>query len=317
MDTPLVSVILPTHNRLAYLREAIATVLAQDYPNIELIVIDDGSTDGTQTAMFSFHHPRVHYHALPNRGASSARNTGIRLARGELIALLDSDDLWHEQKISAQVRQFQAQPALGLLATNFKYVDADKHTVSDPAKPHGYQVKDFIGDILDIAFPMATSTMMMRRTVFDTAGLFDDTLRLAEDLDMWIRIGLAYPVAYLDQVLASVRLHDAHLMRATPRHEVWMASARVLVAHAAAIKQRVPQFDAKLASFYARAAHLALLAGERGDALKAGLMAWRRQPLAPRSYKDVLRCLLPTAYLRRREQEQADHAIHPLMQLYR
>ncbi len=317
METPLVSVILPTHNRLVFLREAIASVLQQDYANLELIIIDDGSTDGTQTAMFSFHHPRVHYHALRNRGPAGARNAGLRLARGSLVAFLDSDDLWEEHKISLQVRQFQQQPQLGMLATNFKYVDSGKHAVSDPAKPYGYQIKDFIGDILDIEFPMATSTMMVRRAVFDKVGMFDETLRISEDLDLWIRIGLTFPVAYLDQVLVSIRLHDEHLMRSTPRHQVWMDSARVLENHRAAIGARVPALDAKLARFHAHAANLALLSGHRPIAVKAFLMALRCQPLASRSYKDLLRCLLPTAYLRRRDEQYADRRIHPLMQLYR
>jgi glycosyltransferase involved in cell wall biosynthesis len=317
MELPLVSVIMPTHNRLAYLREAIASVLLQDYPRLELIIIDDGSTDGTQTAMHHFHHPKVHYHALANRGPAGARNAGLRLARGELLTFLDSDDLWDEQKISQQVLHFQAQPALGMLATNFKYIDADKRPVSNPAKPYGYQIKDFIGDILDIEFPMATSTMMMRRSVFDKAGMFDESLRISEDLDLWIRIGLAFPVAYLDQVLVSIRLHDAHLMRATPRHQVWIASARVLEAHRAAVRVRVPALNAKLARFYAHAANLALLAGQRPAAFHASLQALRRAPLSLRSYKDLLRCLLPTAYLRWRHAQHVDHRIHPLMQLYR
>lgn len=317
MDQPLVSVILPTHNRLPYLREAMSSVLMQDYEQFELLIIDDGSTDGTQTAMHSFRHPRVHYHALPNRGAASARNTGLQLARGSLVAFIDSDDVWHDRKLSLQVQQFHAQPALGMVATNFRYVDAAQHPVSDPAKPFGYQIKDFIGDILDIEFPMATSTMMVRRAVFDQVGLFNDKLRISEDLDLWVRIGLAFPVAYLDQVLVSIRLHEAHLMRSTPRHQVWLDSVHVLEAHRAALDARVPALDHKLARFYTRAANLALLAGQKPAAVMACLNAWRRQPWAPRSYKDLLRCLLPTAYLRKRYEQFSDKKVHPLMQLYR
>ncbi len=317
MDLPLVSVILPTHNRLPFLREAISSVLQQDYDKLELIIIDDGSTDGTQTAMASFHHPKVQYHALPNRGAASARNAGLLLARGALIAFLDSDDLWNDNKTSLQVQQFQDHPALGMVASNFKYVDADKHPVSDPAKPYGYRVKDFIGDILDIEFPMATSTMMVRRAVFDQVGMFNEQLRLSEDLDLWIRIGLAYPVAYLDQVLVSIRLHEAHLMRSTPRHQVWLDSVHVLESHRGAIAQRVPALDSKLARFYSRAGNLALLAGHKPAAVRSCFAAWRRQPWSTRSYKDLLRCLLPTSYLRRRDEHFADGKTHPLMQLYR
>lgn len=317
METPLVSVILPTHNRLAYLREAIATVLQQDYAHLELIVIDDGSTDGTQTAMHGFRHPIVHYHARPNRGAAAARNAGLKLAHGSLITFLDSDDLWEPRKIGLQVQQFRQQPQLGMLATNFKYIDSARRPVSDPAKPYGYQIKDFIGDIADIEFPMATSAMMVRREVFDRVGLFDETLRISEDLDLWIRIGLAFPVAYLDQVLVSIRLHDDHLMRSTPRYQVWLNSARVLEAHQRAIGARVPRFEAKLARFYAHAANLALLAGHRPAAIGACVEALRHQPLAARAYKDLLRCLLPTAYLRRRSERHTDRRVHPLMQLYR
>lgn len=317
METPLVSVIVPTHNRLDYLREAIASVLQQDYAHLELIIIDDGSTDGTQTAMYRFHHPKVRYLARPNRGAAAARNAGLKLARGSLVAFLDSDDLWEARKVGLQVRQFQQQPQLGMLATNFKYVDSARCPVSDPAKPYGYQIKDFIGDIADSEFPMATSAMMVRRDVFDQVGMFDETLRISEDLDLWIRIGLAFPVAYLDQVLVSIRLHDDHLMRSTPRYQVWLNSARVLEAHQAAIGRRVPGIDARLARFYTHAANLALLAGHRPAAIGACVGALRHQPLAARAYKDLLRCLLPTAYLRRRNERYTDRRAHPLMQLYR
>ncbi len=317
METPLVSVVLPTHNRLAYLRQAITSVLQQDYAHLELIIIDDGSTDGTQTAMVRFHHPKVHYHARPNRGAAAARNAGLKLARGSLVAFLDSDDLWEVRKIGLQVQQFQQQPQLGMLATNFRYVDSVRRPVCDPAKPYGYQIKDFIGDIADIEFPMATSAMMVRRDVFEQVGMFDETLRISEDLDLWIRIGLAFPVAYLDQVLASIRLHDDHLMRSTPRYQVWLSSVRVLEAHHRAIGARVPRFNAKLARFYAHAASLALLAGHRRAAIGACIEALRQQPLAARAYKDLLRCLLPTAYLRRRNECYTDRRAHPLMQLYR
>jgi glycosyltransferase involved in cell wall biosynthesis len=317
MDLPLVSVILPTHNRLPFLREAMATVLAQDYPHLELIIIDDGSTDGTQAAMHKMRHHQVHYRHVRNRGPAGARNLGLQLARGELIAFADSDDLWEVTKIGEQVRRFQQQAALGMLATNFRYIDHERRPVSDPAKAFGYQLDDLIGDILASTFPMATSTMMIRRAVFERVGAFNEQLRTAEDLDLWLRIGLAYPVAYLDRVLASIRLHDNHLMRETPRHQVWIDSADVINAHREALLERHPDLDQHLGRLLAQAGNIALLSGRRRAALAAYAKALHFAPRAWQSYKNMARCALPLAYLRQRYERHVDHSIHPLMQMYR
>jgi hypothetical protein len=204
------------------------------------------------------------------------------------------------------------------VATNFRYIDTMKNIVREPAKPFGYTVgHNFIRDILEWTFPMGTSAIMVRKAVLGSVGLFNEQLAISEDLDLWIRIGLGFEVGYVDQVLASIRLHEHHLMRQTPRYQVWLDSVRVLEAHRARIAERVPNPNRHFANFYARAGNLALLAGLRATALRIYFLALLRAPLTFKRYKDLLRCSLPLAYLRMRYRRCLDSTMHPTMSWYR
>jgi glycosyltransferase involved in cell wall biosynthesis len=134
MSAPLVSVIIPTYNRAALLCEAVESVLQQTYRNIEIIVIDDGSTDDT-TAVMQKYADRVRYTRRPNAGVNAARNLGLKQARGEFVALLDSDDLWATYKIELQVRLMKAFPDVGFTFSNFYIfrgsLQASSHLVDD------------------------------------------------------------------------------------------------------------------------------------------------------------------------------------------
>lgn len=318
MKPPLVSVIVPTYNRLAFLPQALASVLQQDYPALEVIVIDDGSHDGTPAYMARYGDARVDYHYMANRGPAAARNTGIGMARGTYVALLDSDDLWRPGKLAAQVAYLESHPTVGMLLTNFSYFETERGTVCDPAQPFGYATGGhFLADILDCAFPMGPSSVMLRRSVLERVGRFNEALPIAEDLDLWVRVGLESEVAYLDQVTTAVRLHEQHLMRQTPRHQVWLASVQVLESHHTRLAARIGRLARRYAGFYARAGNAALLANQRRTALTYYLQALRRTPWLPRRYKDLLRCGLPLAYLRYRAARAAGASLHPTMLLYR
>ncbi len=204
MNGPLVSIIIPTYNRAHYVGDAIESTLAQTYPNKEILVIDDGSTDGTR-GLVEKYLPRVQYHHQPNKGASAARNLGIRLSRGDFVAFLDSDDRWLPEKISMQVELLEKHPAVGMVGCGEHCIDArGERFWTGYARPK-LDVESLM--IRCTAFGGA-SRPLIRRECFDKAGLFDETLFFNEDWDMWLRIAKHYEIRNVPQPLMEWRAHD-------------------------------------------------------------------------------------------------------------
>jgi glycosyltransferase involved in cell wall biosynthesis len=194
---PLVSVIIPTHNRCGYLSRAIDSVLNQTYVHFELIVVDDGSTDGTPDLLKTYGRS-LREIRQKNGGVSSARNTGIRAARGTLIALLDSDDSWLPEKLEHQVAFFEACPQAAICQTEEIWIRNGKHV--NPKRRH----QKFSGMIFEKTLPLclvSPSAVMMRPSLFEEVGLFDENLPACEDYDLWLRIAWKYPVYLVDTPL--------------------------------------------------------------------------------------------------------------------
>jgi glycosyltransferase involved in cell wall biosynthesis len=194
---PLVSVIIPTHNRCGWLSQAIESVLNQTYVRFELIVVDDGSTDGTPDLLKGYGRSIRLIHQA-NGGVSRARNTGIRKARGALIALLDSDDSWLPEKLEHQVAFLKASPQALICQTEEIWIRNGKRV--NPKKRH----QKFSGMIFEKTLPLclvSPSAVMMRRSLFEEVGLFDENLPACEDYDLWLRIAWKYPVYLIDTPL--------------------------------------------------------------------------------------------------------------------
>ncbi len=184
--TPTVSVIIPTYNRADMLRNALKSVIEQEYRDLDVIVVDDASTDDTRKVVASIDDPRVRLvRHEDRRGGSAARNTGIRLARGEIVAFLDSDDEWLPAKIREQVRVFADDPSCGVVYTGFVDIDdRGRATYRRRVLPEGWLVRElFTGNVVGTA-----STVAVRRQCFEEVGLFDETLPSCQDWDMWIRL---------------------------------------------------------------------------------------------------------------------------------
>jgi len=194
---PLVSVIIPTYNRGWILKEAIDSVLAQDFTDFELIIVDDGSTDNTQDILSSYKKDIVVL-MQENKGVSSARNRGIVSASGRFIAFLDSDDLWLSQKLSTQVDFFNANPDALICQTEEKWIR--NGIFVNPKKRH----KKLSGNIFKPSLYLclvSPSAVMIRRSLFEKTGMFDETLPACEDYDMWLRISCRYPVYLIETPL--------------------------------------------------------------------------------------------------------------------
>jgi glycosyltransferase involved in cell wall biosynthesis len=198
----LVSVIIPTFNRRALVREAVASACAQRGSAPEVIVVDDGSTDGTSAALTQEFGKGIRIIRTENRGVAAARNLGVRESRGGLIAFLDSDDLWLPGKLAAQVARFAAHPETQICQTeeiwmrNGVRVNACKHH----RKPSG----DIFEPSLRLCL-VSPSAVILRRALFERAGGFDETLLVCEDYDLWLRIARDTPVWLIDRPLVTKR----------------------------------------------------------------------------------------------------------------
>ena len=201
---PSVSVIIPTHNRRDYVREAIASVVAQTYQDFELIVVDDGSDDdtGTLVAEFSPVCPSLRYVCQANRGVSVARNTGVALSSGHYLAFLDSDDVWQPSKLERQLAFFGAHPRASICQTEEIWLRRGVRV--NPHAKHRKTGGDIFARSLERCL-VSPSAVMLRRSLFDRVGGFDPCLPACEDYDLWLRIGATQPIHLLDTPLVIKR----------------------------------------------------------------------------------------------------------------
>jgi len=208
--TPLVSIIIPTYNRGWILKDAIDSVLSQKFQDFELIVVDDGSTDNTGDIL-RIYQDNIIIIRQKNSGVSAARNKGIYRASGSLVAFLDSDDLWLPEKLSAQVAFFNANPDAMICQTEEIWIrnSVRVNPKNRHKKPWGMIFEQSL--MLCLVSP---SAVMIRRNLFDTVGLFDESLPACEDFDLWLRISCKYPVYLIDTPLIIKRGgHEDQLSR--------------------------------------------------------------------------------------------------------
>ncbi len=196
-ENPAVSVIIPVFNRAWCLEKTLQSVLDQTFKNFKLIVVDDGSTDGTVALLQQF--PQVQVHRWEdNRGVSAARNRGIEMARGEWICFLDSDDQWVANKLQVQVDWMQAHPECPACYTDEIWIRNGVRV--NPKNKH----RKYSGDIFRHCLPLciiSPSSIMMRASVLEAIGVFDTDLVACEDYDLWLRLASRYPVEFIPEKL--------------------------------------------------------------------------------------------------------------------
>jgi glycosyltransferase involved in cell wall biosynthesis len=207
----LVSIITATYNMGRYLPQTIASILAQDYPAWELIVVDDGSTDDTPDILARYQEdPRITVIQQANAGQTAAKNQGIAAARGELIGFCDADDTWLPDKLSRQVPCFAGSTRLGVVYGETVWVDAQDRPLPKP------QIRRYSGRVaaqllVDNFIPFCTA--LIRREALQEAGGFDPSLSMAIDYDLWLRIAVDYDFLYLPVPLARYRIWDGQMSR--------------------------------------------------------------------------------------------------------
>ena len=208
---PRVSVIIPTWNRAERLSRAIESVLEQIYRDFELWVVDDGSDDSTQELLEKHKDQLKTLMLASNRGVSTARNAGIRASDSEWIAFLDSDDLWHPEKLSRQMEQARERRKFKLHFTDEIWIRNGLRV--NPGHRHRKLEGWIFQPSLELCL-MAPSTVMLKRELLDSCGLFDEDLPVCEDYDLWLRITARHPVALLNEPLMTRHGgHDDQLSR--------------------------------------------------------------------------------------------------------
>ena len=211
-EEPLVSVILTTHNRVHFLAEAIASVLAQSYHNWELLVVDHGSTDGTSDYL-AILPGRITPLYLPQSGRPSiAYNRGLAAARGQLVAFLHDDDRWRADKLAHQVAQFQANPVIAFVYSDTNLLFGDGRIISRalyPSQKHqGWLFEPLLGDCF-----IHPSVFMGWRPALDAVGWFDESLVTGEEYELWLRLAYRYPAGFSPETLATIRQHGNQFSR--------------------------------------------------------------------------------------------------------
>jgi glycosyltransferase involved in cell wall biosynthesis len=222
MSLPLISVVIPTCNRAHYLGEAIESVLCQSYGNLELFVVDDGSTDHTADLVAGFG-DRVRFVRQENRGTGAARNAGIARVAGEFLAFLDDDDAWTEGKLSRQMRVFQTAPETDAV---YGHIEQFVCPELDDEKRAGF--RHLAGQV--IPAPIAPA-MLIRRASFDRVGLFDESLPIGLEMDWYARLCEAgLKTVMLDSVVYRRRLHgsNVNLTRADEQPERLLVLKRII-----------------------------------------------------------------------------------------
>lgn len=202
-DDRLVSVVIPNFNHARYVGDAILSVLAQTYRDYEILVVDDGSTDDSHAVIAQFG-DRVRFICQPNAGLSAARNTGIRAAAGAYIGVLDADDLYEPEYLEALVAMLRRQPGAGGVHCGYRFVDHENQPLPQ-VEARAVEPDGLYRALLDGNF-LVPESVLLRRTVYDDVGLFDEALRACEDWDVWLRAASRFHILRSPRILTRHRV---------------------------------------------------------------------------------------------------------------
>ena len=292
--TRAVSVIMPAHDAAAFVGEAIDSVLAQTFSDWELLVVDDGSTDGTAEVVAAYDDPRLRLLAIEHTGLPAvARNRGLAASESRYVAFLDADDLWRPQKLARQVAVADSRPEVGLVHTNFERL---RDGVLEPIVPVAGLTESgpqFVR--LAVGNYIANSSVLIRRDILTRHGAFDEDPRLrgTEDFELWLRLAPHTTFAYVDEPLLVYRLHTSNLGRGEQ-----MGLGYVTVMEK--MEQRHPDLVAGLGPPYWRMlGYHRCYFGLRGRGRRELFRVLLRDPRDPFARTWLARSFLPAGFVRR------------------
>ncbi|MHC4321510.1 MAG: glycosyltransferase family 2 protein [Planctomycetota bacterium] len=202
---PTVSVIIHTYNNEKFIAETVESVLNQTYKDYEIIVVDDGSVDGTRDALLPYMQEII-YHYKENGGIASAKNAGISLSQAEFIAFLDHDDLWVPDKLKLQMESFNENPQVGLVYAKYTSFRDGKELRTKPEKGYsGWIFKELLAKSF-----VQTSTVVVKRECLNAVGPYDESFSLGDEYDMFLRIAKKFQCGFIDKGLTRYRVHDTN-----------------------------------------------------------------------------------------------------------
>jgi glycosyltransferase involved in cell wall biosynthesis len=286
-------VVIPSFNYGHFVTEAVDSALAQTYAPREVIVVDDGSTDDTRKRLEAYE-GRIRYLHQENLGLAAARNAGIRAARGEYVALLDADDIWHPQKLELQMAYLAAHPEVGLLGAERTRNRPARWPALDRAA--GLAARPITLEQLVICSRFGPSSVVIARRCFEAVGYFDPALRSVEDRHMWVRIATHFPVHKLRSVLWWYRVHEGSMCYQAQRMEEYETKVlRELLANTRELRGRplIRQRALGRAAFSATIRYAG--AGRHWVALSRLVQSWIRWPFPFRRSEVRQRLIRPKA----------------------
>jgi len=219
MKNPVVSVVMTTYNRVNYISSAIESVLNQTFDDLELIIIDDGSTDNTLEKINSFNDQRIKYYYQNNAGQNPARNAGIILSTGQYIAMIDSDDVWDKNKLKKQVDILDKHPDIGLVYCGTVFIDENNKTIyKKPLTDHKGQV---LNKLLMTNFLYNGSCPLFRKSCIEKTGLFDTAFKRMTDWEFYLRFAIYYKFWGIKEHLLKYRIHNDTMSNDFRNYESW------------------------------------------------------------------------------------------------
>ena len=233
----LVSIIMPVYNGMPFLKEAVDSVFKQTYKEFELIVINDGSSDGSLRFLEETKKrakERLKIINQTNRGQVVAKNNGIKVAQGDFIAFLDSDDVWDKEKLTVQMEFFKKHPTLFLCYTEAFLIDENSKKIGYRSVNSLYKGRCF--DLLIKRNNITASSVVLKRKCIDTVGKFDETLNCCENWDLWLRISKFFEIGYIKKPLTSYRIHSSHM--SNKRSKMLMGRIEVIKKHCLGLSKK-------------------------------------------------------------------------------
>ena len=294
----LISVVMPTYNRADFLGEAIDSVLAQTYPHLELHVVDDGSTDSTESLINEQYgaDPRVHYYRQTNQGQSVARNVGLAHAKGQYIAFLDSDNRWMDHRLETQLAVFAERPAVDIVYGDNISIDEQGNEISRKnMRRHSGRIMALLLQDNFISF----NTTLTKRKCFDELGGFDESFRVADDYELWLRFSTTFVFEYMPVYLGYYRVM---------RDQISSDKTRRFASNERAIRGVLEAFPGVLgrnevnrgwAAFYRRKGNYHAGNGEPRAALSCFASALKWEPGSKATWRAVGSAVIPRAIRRR------------------
>ena len=278
ITAPRVSVVIPAHNASETLLTAVESVLGQTFSDLEVLIIDDGSTDETYSVALSVTDARVHVIQQENRGAPSARNAGIKAATGHQVAFLDADDLWYPDKLERQL-EFMDRVGAGATQTAVQFVS------NDLVPLHRGPCPPFADSVLDVLLfrnlPGLMSTLVVERNLLRQVGLFDESLEILEDWEMAIRLARQGSLQNLDVSLTMYRLHPDNRSRNLQIHIAPGFQVLENLFADSQLPDRIRRQRARIyAALFAMYSGGALRSAHYAESLKWGFRAVRTHPSA-------------------------------------